>query len=215
MKSGFRHLAMLLTAFLLLTALGGCGAPRYSEEELRAALEELLPRAAELNVVYFGEGLPLSDDPERLRAFFGAFDSDIASVNYNPVDESCGYTTEAALREATEAVFTPEYAGYLFDRAFAGISAVYNEGTETQTTTTAMYAMYIEQNGVLTARIDLPEQALDVSRVCDPSGMVLDHCGDGYAVVRLPTEKDGADAGEIEVKLVKTEGGWRLDSPTY
>lgn len=205
-----------LCAAVLLLCLTACGAPKYSEDELRGALELLLPKSAELNEIYFGEGLPLSDDRETLERFFGSFDSDLTTVNYNPVDEACGWTSEAQIREETLAVFTPEYAEYLFDRAFSGISEVFNEGTETQTTETAMYAMYIEQNGTLTARIDLADHSLlKGSRGYRTEEMKLDHCGDGYAVVLVPTDVDGEPDEEIEVKLVKTDAGWRLDSPTY
>ena len=202
---------ILLISGILLSCGGGM---KVTEDEMRGVLAELLPKAEELNVIYFGEGLPMTEDADVLNAFYDSFDTDITSINYQPVDPSCGYTTEQQIREATLEVFTPSYASYLFERAFTGISATYDEGTENQHRETAVYAMYIEQNGILTARIDLAEEALPLGRTYDLDNLTINRTRENYVVLTIPTEQNGHPL-DVELKLVSTEAGWRLDCPTY
>ncbi len=208
-----RIAAIILTALILTTSLVSCGGA-HEEAEIRAALEELLPKSFELNEIYFGEGLPMSNDKEKVEEFYSIFDSDVEAINYHPVDLSCGYTTETDIREATLAVFTEEYAGYLFERAFSGISATFNEGGEEAYTSTAVYAMYIEQDGILTVRINLEDEAIELGREYDLDAMELIENRENYVVAKIPTVMNG-NALDVELRMVLTAGGWRLDSPTY
>lgn len=203
-----------MTALASLLILPSCGGLKVSEDEIRAALEELLPKSEELNVIYFGEGLPMTEDAEILQSFYDSFVTDVKSINYHPVDPECGYATETDIREATLEVFTESYSEYLFERAFNGISATYDEGTEEQHTETAVYAMYIEQNGILTERIDLADEAIPLGRVYRLDELEIVRTKENYVVVSIPTELDGR-ALDVELKIVQTENGWRLDSPTY
>lgn len=203
----------LLTPLLAALLLSSCG-NKTSPEEIRAALEELLPKAEEMNVIYFGEGLPMTEEADVLKEFYASFDTDIESINYQPVDPACGYTNETELREATLEVYTESYSDYLFELAFTGISAVYDEGTEKQYTMTSTYARYLEQNGILTARINLADEAIELGRTYDLDGMEIVTEKDNYVVVRIPSEMNGKQL-DVDLKLVLTEDGWRLDSPTY
>lgn len=204
----------IAAALLILLTLTSCGGGVHSEEEIRTVLDELLPKSFELNEIYFGEGLPMSNDKAMVEQFYGMFDSDVEAINYHPVDVSCGYTTETEIREATLEVFTADYAEYLFGRAFSGISATFNEGEEQEYTSTAVYAMYIEQDGILTVRINLDEEAIPLGRTYDLDGMELTENEENFVIAKIPTEMDGR-ALDVELRLVKTADGWRLDSPTY
>jgi len=209
-----KKILRIAAAGMASAVLVSCGGMKVDEAELKDALGELIEKSAELNVIYFGEGLPMTEDAEVLENFYSAFDADIKSINYQPVDPECGYTNETELREATLEVFTEGYSEYLFERAFSGISAVYDEGTEDQHTSTAVYAMYIEENGILTARIDLAEDAMELGRTYDLEGMEIVRSRENYVIVKIPSEMNGK-ALDVELKVVMTENGWRLDSPTY
>jgi len=214
-NKGMKKFIKILSAGMAAAVLVSCGGGmKVDEEELRSALGELIEKSEELNVIYFGEGLPMTEDAEKLEEFYASFDTDVKSINYQPVDPECGYTNETELREATLEVFTENYSRYLFERAFSGISAVYDEGTEDQYTATAVYAMYIEENGILTARIDIAEDAMELGRTYDLDKMEIVRVKENYVVVSVPSEMDGK-ALDVELKVVMTENGWRLDSPTY
>ena len=212
MKKYTKIIAFLLTFVIFTFALASCG-PSADIEEIRDVLHDLIPRSEELNVIYFGEGLPLSSDRELVEEFYASFDSDIEMINYHPVDPECGYTSEDEIREATLAVFTEEYSEYLFTRAFTGISDVLSNGAE-DVKYSAIYAMYLMQNGTLTVRIDLADEAIELGREYDIDSCEIVRSRGNYVVVSVPSVFDGK-AEDIELKLVKTPNGWRLDSPTY
>ncbi len=207
----------LLPAFLLLTLFLGaaCSRPKHTPDELRPVLAELLPRSAEINEIYFGEGLPTTRDVDAVRAFYETFDTDVRSISYTPVDPACGYETVDDIKAATLEVFTPEYAAFLFDRAFNGISDLFDEGLETEHRTTAVYAMYIEESGYLTKRVNLSEDAIPLGRTYDLDSLAVIRENESGVEVRLASFLDGAPSVDVNIWLVETADGWRLDSPTY
>ena len=208
---------LLLSLLLLLSSCGG----RVSEAEVSAVLAELIPASYPLNEVFFGEGLPISDDRADVEAFYSAvgMDNDI-SLNYHPVSPEAPYTTVEEIREATLAVFSESYANYLFTMAFDGLSSVFNENTEEQLTQTVSYARYMETDGILTVRMNIGDEAMPLHRTYDTNDIEIirdklsgDH---GYLLVEVQSYVDGQPDVKVEVKLVKNaDGQFRLDSPTY
>ena len=213
MNKHTRIIAFFITLVIATAALCSCG-PSVEIEEVRTVLRDLIPKSEELNVIYFGEGLPLASDRELVEKFYSSFQSDIEMINYHPVDPDCGYTSEDEIREATLAVFTEEYSAYLFERAFKGISATLGEGTDSAANVSAIYAMYIMQKNTLTVRLDLADEAIPLGREYDIDRAEIVRARSNYVVVTVPSTFEGVSE-DIELKLVKTPDGWRLDSPTY
>jgi len=208
---------LLITTLLLLSSCGG----KMSEEEVSAVLGELIPASYPLNEIYFGEGLPISDDRADVEAFYSAvgMDNDI-SLNYHPVSPEAAYTTVEEIREATLEVFSESYANYLFTMAFDGLSSVFNEDTEEQLTQTVSYARYMETDGILTVRMNVVDEAMPLNRTYDTNDIeiIRDKLSGahGYLLVEVQSYVDGQPDVKVEVKLVKNaEGQFRLDSPTY
>lgn len=206
-----KKIVSLILAVLLLCACAACAKPQYGEDEIKAALETLIPASATLNEIYFGEGLPLSVDEDEYEAYYQMYDSDVSTLGYEPVAEDAAYRTEAELREATLAVFTEDYAQFLFERAFSGLTATYDD----ETTASAVYARYIETDGVLTKRVGSKNEAIPLGREYAIGEAVLVSQRNGCAVVDVPTSVDGTADAVVRLRLVMTDGGWRLDSPTY
>ena len=210
MKKGI--ISLILAAILVITAVFAvsCGS-KYTNEEIREALGELIPASAELNEIYFGEGLPLSVNEDEYEGYYAMLESDVSTLGYEPVSEDAKYRTEAELREATLAVFTEEYARFLFERAFSGVSAVYDD----ETTANAVYARYIETDGVLTKRVGAKNEAIPLGREyrVDDAEIVREH--ENWLFVDVPSMIGGKDDVVVRLRLVKTAGGWRLDSPPY
>ena len=217
-----KKLPLLLTVVLLLSTLllTSCGGG-VSEAEVSAVLAELILASYPLNEIYFGEGLPISDDRADVEAFYAAtgVDNDI-SLNYHPVSPEAAYTSVEQIREATLAVFSDSYADYLFTMAFDGLSSVFNEDTEEQVTQTVSYARYMETDGILTVRMDVADEAMPLNRTYDTNDIEIirdklngEH---GYLLVEVQSYVDGQPDQRVEVKLVKNaDGQFRLDSPTY
>ena len=210
MKKYSRIIVFFIITILALTACS----PSVDEGEIKDALGELIPKSEELNVIYFGEGLPLASDRELVEAFYNTFDSDVEMINYHPVSPDCGYTSEDDIRAATLEVFTEDYAEFLFDRAFVGISTTISEGTDSAVTQSAVYAMYLMQNGTLTVRLNLASDSIPLGRTYDIDTARIIKVRNNYVIVSVLSELDG-EKEEIELRVVMTENGWRLDSPTY
>ena len=208
-----RKITLSAISALIIVSITSCGVS-YTDEEVIDAVSTLVPLSMELNDIYFGEGLPISDNREDVERFYSMFESDVTAVNYHPVSKDCKYQTEAQIKEATEAVFSSQYCEYLYELAFNGISTVFNEGTEKQYVETAAYARYIESGGVLTVRLDLPYEAMELDRVYDFSKAIITSKKPNYVIVSVPTEKDG-EVLDVNLKLVLTDDGFRLDTPTY
>lgn len=211
-KTAFiRSLFISLVILIALSAVS-CS-EKMSKDEIKDILVPLLEKSEELNVIYFGEGLPMTVDKEEAERFYSMFESDVKAINYHPVDKSCGYESEDEIREATLEVFTPEYSEFLFDRAFTGISDVVNDGTG-DVTQTSSYARYLEQNGMLTVRINLSNEAIKLGREYEVDSLEIIRQKENYVLVTVPTQLDGKSC-DVELKIVNTADGWRLDSPTY
>ncbi len=205
--------ALSIAVLLISVLLPSCSGEKHTADEMREIAEPLIEKSAELNVIYFGEGLPLTVDAAEAEAFYSSFDTDVESISYHPVDKSCGYESIDDIKNATLEVFTEDYSDYLFTLAFTGISDTVNDGVGDKTETSS-YARYLEQSGMLTARIDLASEALTLGRVYHMDELEIVREKDDYVLVSIPTELDGKEC-DVELKLVLTDDGWRLDTPTY
>ena len=235
-----KHIPLLLTIAAL--TLCSCGGSRYDPAELQSALDTLLPPSFELNEIYFGEGLPATDDQALIDELYGTFAANVKSLNYHPVAADCGYSSIEEIKAATEAVFTDDYAEYLYELAFSGIASdtAVEETEETEEAelgegeyieaggeiegdysqpvmlnVRASYARYLEQNGMLTVRLDLAEEAYPLGREYKTAELTIVEEKGNSVTVSIPTWVDGAYDQDVELTLVYTESGWRLDTPTY
>ena len=92
-------LPILLTLGALLVS---CGGAKHDPAEVKSALDTLLPPSFELNEIYFGEGLPATEDQALIDKLYGAFAANVKSLKYRPVAEDCGYASIAEIKTATE-----------------------------------------------------------------------------------------------------------------
>jgi len=236
-----KHILIPVTLALSALLLSSCGS-KYDPAELKTALDTLLPPSFELNEIYFGEGLPATDDQAVIDRLYGTFAANVKSLNYHPVAADCGYSSIEEIMTATEEVFTPEYSAYLYELAFAGISSdtMVEEETEEEEPepgegeiiesggeitgsyvapvaldVRASFARYLEQNGMLTVRRDLADSAYPLGREYKTDEMKVKLEKADYVIVTVPTYMDGEYDCDVDLKLVMTDAGWRLDTPTY
>ena len=203
-----KRLLTALLAAVCLAALSSCAASSgMSEDEIRETYRTLVEASYELNGIYYGDGLPYEADIDMMAYLTGAGAAALR-VSYMPVAEDAAYQSEAEIRSATEKVFTDQICEHLFTLALQGISA----GDENETVS---YARYIEQDGVLTVRIDLAGEALPMGRTYDFSGMQLISDEGTRIRASFPSLLDGQKSVDVKITIVKSEDGWRLDSPTY
>ena len=178
------------------SVLTSCGDVGYTEEEIKKTAEELVENSLELNEIYFGEGLPITDEKS------------IASALYSPVTEDCKYHSTTEIKAATEKVYTADYCKVLFKRGF--------EGTSLESETKVVYARFIDDfDGRLTVRNDLKETALTTGRTYDYSTMKVEYMKKGEAQVSIQSIVDAKPDVSVKITLKLESSGWRLDTPTY
>ncbi len=200
-KSFLRCLGAGLVALALLWALASCGNP-YDDSEVVSAAAELIEASYEINGIYFGEGLPY-DEKDGL--------SDIR--NYYKVAEDSPYATEADLRDATLAVYSEQYALFLFEKAFTGYSVDFGEADADSTE--IVLARYLTDGEHFLVRRVADAEKLELKRTYDTENIKVVSGKRSGVTVSVPSFLDGVPDADVELTVVKTENGWRLDTPTY
>lgn len=205
-----RLTALALSAVLLVFSvlLTSCSVD-YTEDEIKSAAIELIEASYEVNEIYFGKGLSVSEkDSEAAKDFAADLDVDVAAVSYLPVTEDCPYSTIEQLKELAAKVYTADYCEYLWKMAFEGVSV--EDGSS------AVYARYItDYSGRLTVRSDLDETGADLRRTYDTENITVEKMKKDEAWVTLTSLVDGKEDISITFVLKRETNGWRLDQPTY
>ena len=203
-----RLTVLLLSVLLCLGLLTSCGGSGLTDEEISDIYRDLVEASYELNDIYYGDGLPFQHN-ESVMAYLTGIQEGTEGfrVSYMPVAEDSPYQYEADIRTATAEVFSDSMCSYLYTIGFEGMSTDEDE--------TVSFARYIEQEGILTVRIDLAEEALPLGRTYDFDSMTV--IADEGSVIRasFPSFVDGEKSVDVKITIVKTANGWRLDSPTY
>ncbi|MBR5539135.1 MAG: hypothetical protein IKU61_04475 [Clostridia bacterium] len=190
---------LLLCLLLVLTVfLASCGKDKITFGEIKEVLPTLVENSKALNEIYFGIGFkPLGE---------GSLDE---LVGYYYVDcDEYGLYSVSDIKDATEKIFTKEYAALLYKGAFDGlvnenviISPKYVEGT---------YGL-------------MQSMRADVYDLCDREyhydTLNIVKSDNERMTVSLESVADG-NVSKFEMIVVRSvdENGdyqYRLDSPTY
>lgn len=180
----------LLLIILLFSAASCASFSELTDEDARAILSDLIPKSEELNEIYWGKGLPASEDSE-------GFDTMQYYVEVSPDSK---YQTIAQLVTATEAVFSEEFCKLIFELGFYGsddISPRYGES----------------ENGVL--QVNVSDKGYTLQTKLFPENAVIVRGFGDEVIVKVPATFGGEPYEDIELHLVKENGVWLLNSPTY
>jgi hypothetical protein len=209
MKKAIVSAALIVFSLIFMTS---CANMTSSEAE--EILRPLIESSHELNVIFFGEGLPTMTDEEMENDFTpeGIMRAQATNASYVPVTPESKYQTIQSLKEATEKIFTPAYAQVIYSLTMEGISSEFDESTGIEST--ILYARYIEDYGVLTASRN-PDKFY-TERTYDFTTLTVQKSSASHISATIMTKSE-ADESPISVRIqaIKTQTGWRLDSPTY
>jgi len=164
-----------------------------NDEEAREILRDLIPRSAELNEIFWGTGLPVVE-----------YDADDLpkSIKWKYIDVTpdCKYQTMAEIDAEASQVFTYKFLQVIYSWAFFGTYDLPSRYSESD--------KGVLQRNVMDEGFELTTVFyIDETRV--KSGL-----GDSVTVA-VPADVLGAPYGDIDLKLVRENGVWLLDSPTY
>ena len=183
-----RKILSVFTAVILLfisATLVSCSG-KVSEEEAISEVTRLVKESYELNVIYFGDGLPYEDDGDEKNL-------------YAPVAKDAAFTTKAELLDKTRKVFSESNVTEMAEIAFQGGSIG----------STVAYPRYITgSDGKLTVYKGI--KGIEVNEY-DYSTVLITKISKRFIEANI-TAKDGE---VVEVILINQNGEWRIDSPTY
>lgn len=197
----FMRAAALVAAAVLLLSFSACG-KKYSEDEIKTAASELIEASYEINVIFFGEGLP-GVEPE---------DGDI--MRYLKIAEESPYHTEEEIKTAALKVYSSGYCELLFERAFSGFS-LDEESEDGIDTTKLVDARFVTYNDELVILPLKDEDIMKLDRTYDTDNIKVVKQKSGTVIISVPSFVDGKKSDDVKLNMIKTEKGWRLDSPTY
>ncbi len=211
-----KTVALLLLAALCLCFLPGCAS--LDTTGLLEAAPGLIERAAALNEIYYGAGIPYDEGGTPIGNYYPADRDYLRAQGFSTIDE---------LKEKTETVFSADYCQAIYSSTLSGFAA---EGSG------YIYARYSssqpkdedlrdENETILVSSTAENKLAHILSIDYDYSSLHLGEGGRDYATVLLSvTTQLAADEDhptgpytvteEMAIKFVY-ENGWRIDSATY
>ncbi|MBR2930004.1 MAG: hypothetical protein IKC32_02125 [Clostridia bacterium] len=196
--------ALLLIAIIALIPLSVCSCNRsYNKETVINAAKELLPKAAVLNSIYYGNGISY-------------ISSGFSDGNYREADpvhlELLGIKTVSDIRSRTLEVFSTQYAENLFEGYLESYEA---EGTVWN------YARYVQSGDELTGSILLvnkDHESIFDDRLTYHLDTVTDVESKGDLVkmsveITVEDEEGNTQHRAISFYMYEERIGWRISSP--
>ena len=193
---------------LLSATLVSCGG--LQRDEVVTIASELIEKSYEINEIFYGKGLALNE--KSLEAVEESIESGLyATVTVPPyveVDASSGYVYIDQLKAAALGVYTEDYAAGMFEAAFEGMTDALGN--------VIYYARYIENDyGTLAMKYEFTDTSYDLSRTYDMESLKIDKQTSSYVLFTVDSYVSGVPSEPVQLKIVRTDSGWRLDTPTY
>ena len=209
MKRLISLVLLIIIVSTLVFSLFGCARNReYNEAEVIEAAKTLIKKSEELNLIYYGEGLPYSSDPSAADGYYYVVDYS-AAARY-------GISTLADLSAKTKAVYSEKLAASMIK---AGTTSVY-EG-ETLLVSSRYYQKYDP----------LTNEPIDIMVYSNYNPFLTDDVVYDYGSITVlgsereivyvtinatATNEEGkTQTNLLKIGLIEETNGWRLNSPTY
>ncbi len=188
-----------------LSAFTSCSSEPTDIEGLRERFVYLIEESKELNVIFFGNGLPVyrRDDPMTEKKMIYFNDS---LGNYDRLMENSEYVSIDHIKIAAEEIYSKDYLSEVYESAFDGI----------MTGELSAYVRFYDDGEYLCQHVSLYDFTLE-ERIYDYSTMrVVEPYSSDYVNVVIDSYslKNNVRC-EVELSFVFENGNWYLDSPTY
>lgn len=205
-------LLSVLSLILVLTftlPLASCKDKINSEppkiDDIRERLVYLIEESKELNVVFFGKGLPVyvreSEIADRKMVYFSN-----SSGNYDRVTEQSEYKTPEAIKIAAEKVYSKDYLSAIYESAFDGV----------MTGSTSAYVRFYDSSDGFMQNTNATVFKLE-ERIYDYSTMQLvEPSNADYINVEINSYTlSDKKINKVYLSFIYENGNWYLDSPSY
>ncbi|MBQ8409334.1 MAG: hypothetical protein IJY39_10790 [Clostridia bacterium] len=199
-----RILTLLLAALTVMSAVS-CSGKAPELDGLKERFVYLIEESKELNVLFFGSGLPVYRRGDLLSERKLVYLSDTLS-GYDRVMDQSSYFSPDEIKAEAELVFSEDYLSELYESAFDGIMI----GDSTAYIRFYDDGSWLYQNTNATD-FQLSERIYDYStmRIIDPSTQDYINVSIESYTLSDPTRRT------VYLSFVYENGNWYLDSPTY
>ncbi len=197
MKNAKRILSFILalcTLVLSLVSLASCG-KRYTDEEAREILAELLEKEVKICKVIYGEGLKTREDP-------GEHKND-STFYYMEVASDSEYIGLSQLKEAVKEVYATDVLLDVWEYAFG------SDGEEEKT----IIPRYAENDGYL--QIDVTNEGFNLKNVAYIGESSVKRVRKNMIEIDIKISSDGESFRDKTLVLKNENGVWKLDTQSW
>lgn len=199
--------ALIIAIIIALSAISmsSCSGKAPELDDVKDRFVYLIEGSKELNVLFFGSGLPVYERDSLLADRRGVYYND-SLTSYDHVMENARYISIEDMKYQAEKIYSSEYVTGLYESAFDGI----------MTGTAQAYLRFYDNGDWLyqnanATNFELSERIYDYStmKIVKPSNAE-------YVNIEIEsyTLKD-SKRKVISLSFVYENGNWYLDSPTY
>jgi len=205
-----KKIVSLIIVVALLCSLVSCKEKNreYDENEVKLAAESLIRKSAELNYIFWGEGIGYINDASYSVGYY--YPADIFSLL------SYGIETIDDLKEKTRKVFSLSYSENIFSTVFSslgdedeiyGFARYYQKYSDAENKEPECIMVY---SNALVLLKDEVSYDFDTLKVIGSKKQTV------YVTLSVNVKRgENTQTRELKVGLVEEEGGWRIDTPTY
>lgn len=205
-----KKIVSFIALLTLLLSLVSCGEKNreYDESEVKAAAEYLIKRSADLNCIFWGEGIGyINDDSFSVGYYYPASVASLASFGIETIED---------LKEKTREVFSSSYSENIFSTTLSSLS----DGEEIYRLA-RYYQKFSDSENNQPECIMVYTNALvllkdEVSYKFDTLTVVGSKKETVYVTLSVNVKREEkTQIRELRVGLVEEDSGWRIDTPTY
>ena len=205
-----KKIISLIMLIALLCSLISCGEKNreYDENEVKIAAEALIRKSADLNRIFWGEGIGYIDDASFSVGYY--YPADIFSLSYY------GIETVEDLKEKTRKVFSYSYSQNIFSTVLSSLSdgdgiyafaRYYQKFSDAENKEPECIMVYSNALVLLKDEVNYNFDTLQVI------GSKKDTV---YVTLSVDVKRDDkTQTRNLKVGLIEEENGWRIDTPTY
>lgn len=204
-KRIFSAIIACILVICSLSTLISCSSEPPEIDGLKERFVFLIEESKELNVIFFGNGLPVYRRDglltKRKTVYFNE-----SLGNYERLMENAEYISIEHIKIVAEEIYSKDYLSDVYESAFDGI----------MTGETSAYVRFYDDGEYLFQHINFYDFTL-CERIYDYSTMkVVEPYSSNYinVVIESYTLEDETRR-EVELSFVFENGNWYLDSPTY
>lgn len=198
-------ISIVLVLLIVVLGMSSCSGNAPKIDEVRDRIVYLIEGSKEINILFFGSGLPIYRRDGLIETELGVYYDDEYTA-YNKVMENTRFKGIDDMKKAAERVYSENYLDAIYETAFEGY----------MTGSSSAYMRFLETSdwmyqSISATDFDLSERIFDYSsmEIVKPSnGEYMNVTIDSYSLRDKKVKT-------ITLSFIYERGNWYLDSPTY